>query len=393
MYHHTNALRTSGFAVFALKPEFRPVLDAPPLWPTDLNGFGIKSYYFKINDKDTPEEAKWVTILPYGSPPTAGTIHIYETEKKIWVSFSDWLRQACASQEWVGKKGYDKLFNWWKYTGPSRRFEDFPHELQDKIYTYALGGEVYPLSTLNWLQVINPAARANACLALGRGYHRGLFSNNLVQLETHLPEARPFIFEPNLALLRTSSWIRDEMLHVGWVLMRARFFDPETFHAAIDARAGTAMSYNPLRKIELNFTNRAWFDFFGVEMLPYYRAHRINATRSLGRRLQAHPYLKDLQLHFRPLDDGWKGGPWGNLYQGWASGQYICCQRTMVDWISTFAYPFLIDKCKAEKLKVRLTGAVKTDTKKKWEAIFRGKRENDQNAAMAAILSTSDGDI
>jgi hypothetical protein len=183
------------------------------------------------------------------------------------------------------------------------------------------------------------------------------------------------------------------MLHVGWVLVRARFFDPETFHAAIDARARTAMSYNPLRKIELNFTDQAWFDFFGVEMLPYYRPHRINAARSLGRRFQTLPYLKDLQLHFRPLDDGWKGSPWGNWYQGWASGQYICCQRTMVDWICTFAYAFLIDNCKAEKLKVRLTGAVKTDIKEKWEAISRGKREHDQDAAMAAILSTSDEDL
>jgi hypothetical protein len=51
-----------------------------------LNGFDIKSYYFKVKDKDTPEEAKWITILPKGSEPTPDTVHIYEAESKKWVT-------------------------------------------------------------------------------------------------------------------------------------------------------------------------------------------------------------------------------------------------------------------------------------------------------------------
>jgi hypothetical protein len=64
-----------------------------------LNGFDIKSYYFKVKDKDTPEEAKWITILPKGSEPTPDTVHIYEAENKKWMSFREWLWDTSESKE------------------------------------------------------------------------------------------------------------------------------------------------------------------------------------------------------------------------------------------------------------------------------------------------------
>lgn len=68
-----------------------------------------------------------------------------------------------------------------------------------------------------------------------------------------------------------------------------------------------------------------------------------------------------------------------------------------MDWICTFAYPFLIDKCKdedpKENLTVTLTGAVKTVTKEKWEAIFKGQRDHDQGAALKAIFDTPDEEL
>lgn len=61
---------------------------------------------------------------------------------------------------------------------------------------------------------------------------------------------------------------------------------------------------------------------------------------------------------------------------------------SVVDWICTFAYPSLIDKCKQGKVKVTLTGCVNTDTQTKWEEIFAGKRDHDQDAAITSILGT-----
>jgi len=147
MYHTMNRPKKRNFAAFALRVNIRPVNDAPPLWPPHMNLFDIKSYYFEIVEKDSMKEAKWVTILPSGSPPTAETIHIYETYKKEWVSFGDWLAKNVKSRKWVGRLGYHLQFKWYKGKGSKGRFEDFPAEIREKIYKAALGGEVYPLSS------------------------------------------------------------------------------------------------------------------------------------------------------------------------------------------------------------------------------------------------------
>lgn len=63
---------------------------------------------------------------------------------------------------------------------------------------------------------------------------------------------------------------------------------------------------------------------------------------------------------------------------------YLCYQRVVVDWVCTFAHPFVA----SQAFTVELTGAIKIDTKEKWEAIFRGDRIHDQDAAVNAILAT-----
>jgi hypothetical protein len=64
--------------------------------------------------------------------------------------------------------------------------------------------------------------------------------------------------------------------------------------------------------------------------------------------------------------------------------RYVCCQRVVIDWICTFAHPFVAKR----NFAVKLTGAVKKDTKKKWEAIFKGDLAHDHDAALTAILNT-----
>jgi hypothetical protein len=64
------------------------------------------------------------------------------------------------------------------------------------------------------------------------------------------------------------------------------------------------------------------------------------------------------------------------------------CSRTMVDWILTFAFPFI-----RMISKVTLKGYVKKPVKDKWEDILtkeRRKEEHDydQDAAMAKIFAT-----
>jgi len=190
MYHTMIAPKKHNFAAFAQRVNIRPVNDAPPLWPPYMNLFDLKSYYFEIAEKDSVKEAKWVTILPNGSPPTAETIHVYETYKKEWVSFGDWLAKNIKSRKWLGRLGYHLQFKWYKSKGSKRRFEGFPAEIREKIYKAALGGEVYPLSSHCIaarrpdsplesedcdLSPLDGIPQPKAQLTLGLGYHRGLF--------------------------------------------------------------------------------------------------------------------------------------------------------------------------------------------------------------------------
>ncbi|KAI4683141.1 uncharacterized protein J4E84_007044 [Alternaria hordeiaustralica] len=326
MYHTMNRPKKHNFAAFALRVNIRPVNDAPPLWPPHMNLFDIKSYYFEILEKDSVKQAKWVTILPNGSPPTAETIHIYDTYKKEWVSFGDWLAKIVKSRKWLGRLGDHLQFKWYKSKGSKRRFEDFPAEIREKIYKAALGGEVYPLNSLCTAEEYtcfwpDGEPESEAQLTLGLGYHPGLFMRLKGEAllaspwdENRVPEDRPPVHKPSLSLSAVNSTIREEFLHFAWVRMRSRFFTPDLFVLAIKAWAGPAMAYQHLSKIELNFTNVEWFEFFGEESLE-------------------------------------------------------------------------------ERLTVTLTGAVKTATKEKWEAIFKGQRHHDQEAALKVILDTPDEEL
>ncbi|CAN9081490.1 unnamed protein product [Alternaria alternata] len=280
MYYILNAKKKKDFSVFAVKHEIRPVADAPPLWPPHLNLFDIKRYYFESKTRRgrklrrcDKRYAKWVTILPKGSPPTAETVHIFEPDEEKWVVFGDWLETVSnTSPGWVGRTGYSLQFNWWKYSGSKRRFVDLPGEIRTPIYQYALGGELYPLSTRDSesSREVTMACRT-ARLTLGMGYNRWIFLDDKGDIletqmnKSHIPEvARPFIYEPVLELLLVSSWIREEVLHTGWELMHSCFFDSGIFHKAINARPGPAVNYKYLSKVELAFTNAGWFDFLGT---------------------------------------------------------------------------------------------------------------------------------
>jgi hypothetical protein len=257
--------------------------------------------------------------LPNGSPPTAETVHIYETARKKWIAFGDWLEKAVQPRAWVRRLGYHLQFKWYKHAGSKRRFEDFPAEIREKIYKITLGGEIYPLDSLSsaaWddYTPLEGVPRPKAQLTLGLGYHRGLFQRRVgeplladVHSLNKAPESRPFVYAPGLSLTAVNSTIRDELLQFAWVRMRSRFFKLTLFQHAMDARAGPAMAYKYLSKVELSFTMKEWFKFFGVNL--YNPPFRVTALISEGHRLQELDNLRDLHLRFRSPDDGFNGSP------------------------------------------------------------------------------------
>jgi hypothetical protein len=92
---------------------------------------------------------------------------------------------------------------------------------------------------------------------------------------------------------------------------------------------------NWLSRVILDFSMAGWFEFFGVKWISCFH---INSTESSGHMLVAMPQLAQLQMWFRSPGDGWKGYPW-RRYD--ITAPWICCQRVKVDWVMTFAWPFV----------------------------------------------------
>lgn len=137
-----------------------------------------------------------------------------------------------------------------------------------------------------------------------------------------------------------------------WNGTRKHFFSPRIFSEVVHARnsPGPASTFNCLTLMHLNFTNKEYFDFFGVKQFPF----RLESEGAIARCLTKLPQLQDLQLRFRHPFDGYAGSPWFS-HRGPLTTRRTGCQKTVVDWIVAFA--FLIIK---DIRKVSLTGYIKT---------------------------------
>jgi hypothetical protein len=148
-----------------------------------------------------------------------------------------------------------------------------------------------------------------------------------------MEEKHPPVLAPNLALLLVCKDIHEEISYLAWAVMRKRFFDRQLFICASQARFGPAMPFNYLNTVELAFTNKEFFAFFGVEVDPQFL---LIAANSSGPTLQNLTGIKGLQLRFRTIGDGYTTSPWGHLAHKlslarYGAYAYVCCQRTMVD--------------------------------------------------------------
>lgn len=97
---------------------------------------------------------------------------------------------------------------------------------------------------------------------------------------------------------------------MAWALMGKRFIAQAPFTTAVDAGLGPAMRYAHLAIIELCFKNEGYFKLFAIVLMPQLQ---IFPEASQGHYLQRITGLKDLQLRFRSLNDGFLTSPWGNF--------------------------------------------------------------------------------
>jgi hypothetical protein len=154
-----------------------------------------------------------------------------------------------------------------------------------------------------------------------------------------------------------------------------------------------------LARFELKFSTAQYFDIFGIALKP--RVHVAEAT-SRGSLLGQISSLKELRLLFPGPYDHDMPNPWKKakiymdvsepdpfLREAYWEMSTAPCFRTVIDWILTFAFPFI-----KHVPNVYLRGRIKTSLRAKWEDIFatefKFRKDNnfvgfDWEGAMAAI--------
>ena len=362
-----------------------PTDRSPPFWPPypELPTYCSKLYTFLDNDNDFPLTA-WVTVYPQEAGLATDTLYFkIGTE---WVSLKRWLlSKQIPEKKLVGEVGYKVQRKWWKLNGKKFKIMSLPTELRLSIFEHALGPRIYPLSTVDSTECYDDVARENAAVHWGLGFH-----NCADNWKCRLPlwvfhgnqhiVTGPSACEPNVALLQVSRQVNREASQAGWENTRKCFFSINQFASVLDA--SRVPNYNWLNKVILDLTMSEWFKFFGVKVHPHLQK---DSSDSLGTVLPTLRNLTVLQMWFRSPGDGWRFSPFSDYD---TRSPYVCCQRTMVDWIMTFAWPFVKDLPK-----VILGGAVKRESKLKWDGFLALPTKSkvsviDQVAEQNVILNT-----
>ncbi|KAF2866943.1 hypothetical protein BDV95DRAFT_503826 [Massariosphaeria phaeospora] len=362
-------------------------LETPPIWPQDpcSPSSSVKFYTFSQKGQEFPLTLP-VTVAPLFGPLSCDTIYVRIHRK--WKPLKEWLLSIALPHNYSPEVAMRRC---WDRSGMVFPLMELPPELRNIIYEYALGPEVYPLSRLSRMtrndSFTDDEARRGAEIVFGIGYSDLGMSRHYPYPHDIGCESRSKVAPPNLALLQVSRAVSCEALKAGWEGTRKCFIEPTMFTEVVGSRVGPASQFNCLSRIELNFTHSAWFGFFGVSVSPEIE---MSEGRSCGPFLMDLKTLKELHMRFRSPNDGYSGCPWAGRSSGSYNNSVVdnACQRTIVDMIMTFAFPFV-----KQIPHVGVTGFVKTTAKMHWEHVLRqdytGKEHgHDNDAALEAILKT-----
>ncbi|KAB2111254.1 hypothetical protein AG0111_0g1550 [Alternaria gaisen] len=392
------SLNGQNIEVANMRFRVSPTDESLPFWLAlpDYTTYCSKLFTFIDDYHEFPLTA-WVTFSPGLPGPAADNLCLKIGTK--WVLLKDWLLSSYKSVKrlsdgsgLVGEKGYRAQRKWWKLNGKHFRLFDLPAEVRMTVFGFALGPRIYPMTK-------------GDSVCLGRGFPNWLDMSykkpsSLTQLfKGDLRVTGCSAHEPNIALLSVNRQTHIEALQAGWENTRKCFFSPKQFDFVLTAT--TKPSYNWLNHVIFDFTMEGWFDVLELEnrLNREMRHHSYNSKfKSFSTVLSTLEKLSTLQLWFRSPDDGVDQYPSWVRIMSWRRVtnnlddddiRMICCQRTMVDWIMTFAWPCVKDL----RAKVVVGGILKKDTKDKWNELLALSAQDklrviDQEAAEQAIFNT-----
>lgn len=364
-----------------------------PIWPPGKvpSGNCVKRYTFTQEYQEFPMTVDTKVVRARG-PLTAERIHVRLGISKVWKPIREFLLMIPDPSLTV-RTPFEKTRHWWEHNGRSFRFMDLPVEVRAIVFEYALGPEVYPRTTARTERRLregeisdhDPEARQDARIVFGFGYSNKLIEQHSWGLD-YFREIRPITSGPNTAVLRLNKQLHKEALEAGWQATKKYFVEWQIFTKVVDSKVGPMAQYNCLTRIQLDFTNATWFQFFGLKVVPQLR---LEESESMGRYLQASklPNLRHLDMRFRDPDgdESYGGCPWKSaIADGWANDftAFNCCQSTVVDLICAAAFPYV-----HHIPFVKVIGFVKHDMKVNWEYIYSHSTTYDRDFALEIISS------
>lgn len=371
--------------------QVTPSTSAPSIWPPTGHMNAVKFYTFFQDEMEFPATVP-ICLIPHSGPLIAANLHIRRAG--TWVPLSNWLLDL-PDPNLLTIRGIEcSNYFWRKRSKSTFHLLDLPVELRLMIFERALGssGSVYPLSQ-GCLTKCNKSCPftplqdfANEHITLGvsnksrdaqkhwvrydpmrqalGGIRKGFREEYGHMATTEIHDTIP---TPEIALLLVSKQVNTEALQAGWEGTKRCFLDYWTFIAVASSRIGITTRLDCLGRIELDFTPKPWFKFFGVRIEP---TIHITGSESLAHHLSSLPSTTDFRIRFRDPQDGWAADPWAKqAREGDAlDSQRTTCQSVLIDWIMAFAYNHI------RHMGVTLTGFVRKPQKERWERILRARR-------------------
>jgi hypothetical protein len=296
--------------------------------------------------------------------PTSGQVMVLDQES--FQDLEEWLealpQNVCSV---TGEAGFDRLWNWYKATDQIYTILNLPVELWTSIFEIAFARAVYPHPPYQpWGQ------GSGECVPWHPAHYRW-----------RVPR-------PNISVLMLNKAVHNALRSYITNGIR-KCFTHLTSLEYYKTLSDMGQFGGQLVNLELSFSLREYIYFFDADIRPFRQwKGSLDVSRYSGKAsiLSQLPALKCVSFDFpapTSKDDPWgKLGPLNALGEGtdWRGNQgghfdkwfHVSCQKTLVDWILTFAHTYLANLQASPK--ILLGGYVKEETRAKWEDIFEDER-------------------
>ena len=331
-----------------------------PIWPGHAGG-AVKLYAFTQSFEEFPMATE-IRVARGTTTLTTDNVQIRKkwkgkgADREPWTELKRWLLELPIPAQithGTDNRGIPRVILaqqlWWSKRGKSFRLMSLPIEIRLIIFQHALGENIYPRTYYDYI-----TNQDMVCLGS---------SKHVVPNPIEEPNSAARSDAPNYAVLLLNKGLRDEALRAGYQDSRKHF--TSHFHLQSVINASPTSPYKLLSRIHLHFNLSHYFEFFGINTQPVIQ-HSV--SRSHGSILQGVPELRHLELFFpSPYGPDQNKTPWRH-HSTWS--QVYPCQKTAVDCILTFAFPYIKDIPH-----VHLIGCIKSCTKFKWYYILNKEYE------------------